>query len=353
MDIMIIRLILIALFCFAMTAKAVEVQNLYEASLSVSDKSRATRAQASQQALLKVLQKLTGKADDFSHPSIQASLKRISDYMLRYEYYDRQGVTKIKVEFEPGKVEDLVREAGLPLWGNRRPMVAIWMVIEDNFRREFVTQESYPQLERLIYDTADEWGVPVVVPLMDLEDRSNVSIAEVWGNFSNEVEEASLRYEAERVITARLFQPPHTNSWQLDWRYTDAEYFEPEQYVGDKQQVIIDMVNQLSSTLAQKYVIDPNLTLEAHRTEIVVEQLQSFTDVEMAKRRLLSMSTVVDVDVIYRAKTAVKFAIEHTSSASDLRKTIALEQSFKAYEDPRAYYQIADDNNLKYNWVGK
>ncbi|PCK32206.1 DUF2066 domain-containing protein [Pseudoalteromonas piscicida] len=352
MDIMIIRLILIVLFSFTLTAKAVEVQNLYEASLSVSDKTRATRAQASQQALLKVLQKLTGKADDFSHPAIQASLKRISDYMLKYEYYDLQGNTKIKVEFEPGKVEELVREAGLPLWGNRRPMVAIWMVIEDNFRREFVTQESYPQLERLIYDTAEEWGVPVVVPLMDLVDRSNVSIAEVWGNFSNEVEEASLRYEAERVITARLFQPPHANTWQLDWRYTDAEFFEPEQYVGDKQQVIIDMVNQLSSTLAQKYVIDPNRILDSHRTVISVEQLQSFADIEQAKRQLMTMSTVVDVDVIYRAKTSVKFAIEHTSSVSDLTKTIALEQSFRAYIDPRAYYQIADEDNLKYNWVG-
>ncbi|RXF03043.1 DUF2066 domain-containing protein [Pseudoalteromonas sp. PS5] len=350
---MTIRLIFIALICFTLTAKAVEVQNLYETSLTVSDKSRATRAKASQQALLKVLQKLTGKADDFSHSAIQSSLRRISDYMLRYEYYDMQGATKIKVEFEPGKVEELVREAGLPLWGNRRPMIAIWMVIEDNFQRDFVTQESYPQLERLIYDTADEWGVPVVVPLMDLVDRSSVSIAEVWGNFSNEVESASRRYEAERVITARLFQPPHTSSWQLDWRYTDAELFEPEQYVGDKQQVIIDMINYVSSTLAQQYVIDPNQTQDVHRTVITVDQLLSFADVEHARRRLLSMSTVMDVDVIYRAKTAVKFAIEHTSTVSDLRKTIGLEQSFKIFVDPRAYYQIADDGNLKYNWVGR
>ena len=353
MDTMVIRLIFILLFCCSMSAPAVEVQKLYEATLSVSDKSRATRAEASQQALLKVLQKLTGKADDFSHPSIQAAMRRISDYMLRYEYVDRNGETKITVEFESGKVEEMVTAAGLPLWGNRRPMVAIWLVIEDNLRREFVTQESYPQLERLIYDTADEWGVPVVVPLMDLTDRSNVSIAEVWGNFSQPVEQASLRYEAERVITARLFQPPFSNSWQLDWRYTDAEFFQPEQLVGDKQQVIIDMVNHLSSALASKYVIDPTQNDTMHTSTVVVERLATFSDVELAKRRLMSMSTVVDVDVIYRAGDTIKFVITHSSSVSDLRKTINLEQSFDEYQDPRAYYQVSDNNNLKYVWVGQ
>ena len=135
--------------------------------------------------------------------------------------------------------------------------------------------------------------MPVVVPLMDLTDRSNVSIAEVWGNFSQPVEQASLRYEAERVITARLFQPPFSNSWQLDWRYTDAEFFQPEQLVGDKQQVIIDMVNHLSSALARKYVIDPTQNDTMHTSTVVVERLATFSDVELAKRRLMSMSTVV------------------------------------------------------------
>ncbi|WP_440053333.1 DUF2066 domain-containing protein [Pseudoalteromonas sp. T1lg65] len=350
---MIQRLLIILVLLLPVSSNAVEVHDLYEATLSVDDKSRKTRLEASQAALLTVLQKLTGRADNYKHPAIKESMRRISDLMLKYEYFEQGGQDKIRVRFESTKVEQLVREANLPLWGNRRPLVAIWLVIEDNLRREFVTQESYPQLERLIYDTAAEWGVPVVVPLMDLTDRANVSIAEVWGNFSTQVEQASTRYDAEKVITARLFKQPYSSKWQLDWRYTDAELFEPEQLVGDQQQVLISMINTMSSGLASQYVIDPNRSNSIRTSIVTVDNLHDFKSIEMAKRRLQTMSTVSDVDVLYRAKGQVRFSIEHASSVRDLQKSIGLEQSFKVYIDPRAFYQVADLNNLKYTWIGQ
>ncbi|OCQ22621.1 hypothetical protein A7985_01250 [Pseudoalteromonas luteoviolacea] len=348
------KLFLLCLFWMCSTAYAIEVTDLYEATLVVDDKTRATRAKASQDALDQVIKKLTGKAGNGDHPLIKKSKRRISDYMLKYEYIEHiEGELKIKVRFEAEKVEKLVRDSGFGLWGNRRPLIAIWLAIEDNLRRDFVTQESYPQLERLIYDTAAEWGVPVVVPLMDLTDRSQVGIAEVWGNFSEPVEAASARYNAERVITGRLFKQPNTSRWQLDWRYTDADMFESVQLVGDKQQLLISMVNEMSSALADEYVIDPNKSYATNSTVITVDGLRTFDKVERAKRQLLTISTVSSVDVVYRNKEQVQFEVEHMSSVSDLQKSLKLEQSFEVYVDPRAFHQVASSSNLRYSWVGQ
>ncbi|CAH9051747.1 hypothetical protein PSECIP111854_00824 [Pseudoalteromonas sp. CIP111854] len=351
---MALRILFVFCWIWSFQSAAVEVTDLYQSELYVTDKSRATRVTASQQALYNVIKKLTGRHEETDSALIKQAMRSISDYMLKYEYLEvADGSTKIRVRFEPSKVEELVRDAQLPLWGNRRPLIAIWLVIEDNFRREFVTQDSYPQLERLIYDTAAEWGVPVIVPLLDLDDLAKVSVAEVWGNFSKPVESASRRYNAERVITARMFQQPSSSRWQLEWRYTDAQMFEVNKLVGDKQQTLISMINDFSSALAQNYAIDPNQLTALQTTTLMVDNLNSFSSIELAKRQLVSMSTVEDVDVTYRSGDKVRFQIKHGSTLDDLVKSLNLEQAFSVYVDPHAFYQIANATNLRYSWVGE
>ena len=75
--------------------------------------------------------------------------------------------------------------------------------------------------------------------------------------------------------------------------------------------------------------------------------------IEQARRQLISISTVVEVDVIERTNDAVKFLVEHTSDVTDLVKAIKLERSFTPFVDPRAFYQLEDSHNLKYSWVGE
>ncbi|MCF6435742.1 MULTISPECIES: DUF2066 domain-containing protein [Pseudoalteromonas] len=351
---MALRILFIFCCLWSIHTPAVEVTDLYQSELYVTDKSRDTRVEASKKALYNVIKKLTGRHEGGDSTLIKQAMRSISDYMLKYEYLDAQdGTVKIRVKFEPTKVEELVRDAQLPLWGNRRPLIAIWLAIEDNFRREFVTQDSYPQLERLIYDTAAEWGVPVIVPLLDLDDLAKVSVAEVWGNFSEPVELASQRYNAERAITARMFQQRNSSSWQLEWRYTDAQMFEVNKLVGDKQQILITMVNDFSSALAKNYAIDPNVSLATQTTSLIVDNLKTFTSIELAKRQLTSLSTVVDVDVVYRSADVVRFEIQHSSTLDDLVKSLNLEQAFNIYVDPHAFYQIANASNLRYSWVGQ
>jgi hypothetical protein len=352
---MLIRVLLFFCTLISIPSFAIEVTDLYQSTLAVADKTRATRVQASQQALMNVIKKLTGRYENIDNALVKKAKRSISDYMLKYEYLnlgDDDNELKIRIKFEASKVEALVRDAQLPFWGNRRPMIAIWLVIEDDLQRDFVTQERYPQLERLIYDTAAEWGIPVVVPLLDLQDRSSVGISEVWGNFSEPVEQASIRYHAERVITARMFKQPYSSQWQLEWRYTDAELFESNQLVGDKQQVLIQMINDMSSVLVANYVIDPTTSYATTSTVFTIDKLSDFTHIEQAKRQLKSISTVAEVDVVYRYKDVVKFEIEHTSSLKDLVKALKLEQAFTVYIDPRSFYYADDTQSLRYSWVG-
>jgi hypothetical protein len=343
---------LITLFiCFS--AKAVEVTDLYQDTLKVEDKSRKARLTASRAALLNVLVKVSGDPYADQNPLAKQRSKDISDYMLKFEYDEKaDGTLKLVVKFEANKINALIKELNLPLWGTRRPLVAIWLAIEDNWRRELVTQESYPQLEQLIYDTAARRGLPVVVPLLDLQDRAIVGIPEVWGNFSEPVEQASSRYTAERSITARLYKPQSNDNWVLDWRFTNDDLFEANRLTGDKQQTIALMIDTLAAGLAAEYAVDPSSSNSLAKASFKLKGTNSFVDVELAKRRLESLSVVTDVVIRSKDKQTIYFEVSHTGSVKDFKKALELDRSFEAFVDPRAFYHIASEDSLDYNWVG-
>ncbi|CAM3937415.1 MULTISPECIES: DUF2066 domain-containing protein [Pseudoalteromonas] len=346
-------LIVIAAIFLSFTATAVEVTDLYQDVLKVSDKSRDARLNASREALLNVLVKVSGDPNADKNPAAQQRSKDISDYMLKFEYDEKaDGQLNLVVKFEANKINALVKELGLPLWGTRRPLVAIWLAIEDNWRRELVTQESYPQLEQLIYSTAARRGVPVVVPLLDLQDRALVGIPEVWGNFSEPVEQASSRYSAERSITARLYKQADSEVWLLDWRFTNDDLFEANRVSGDKQQAIALMIDSLAAGLATEYAVDPNSTSQQAQAVFKLKGTNNFVDIELAKRQLQSLSVVTQVTIISRTPEVVSFALNHTGSMNDLQKALELDRAFKPFVDPRAFYPVAAKNDLEYQWVG-
>tara|TARA_Y100000782_G_C10163134_1_gene256483 strand:- start:731 stop:1786 length:1056 start_codon:yes stop_codon:yes gene_type:complete len=346
-------LICLLLFFSSASTFAVEVTNLYQDTLKVADKSRDARLAASREALLNVLVKVSGDTTADQNPVAKQRTRDISDYMLKFEYDEKaDGSLNLVVKFEANKINALIKELGLPLWGTRRPLVAIWLAIEDNWRRELVTQESYPQLEQLIYDKAGERGLAVVVPLLDLQDRSIVGIPEVWGNFSEPVERASSRYSAERSITARMYQQQDSETWILDWRFTNDDLFETNRLVGDKQQIVADMVDSLASGLALEYAIDPTTIGQLASAKFYLKGINNFVDIELAKRRLATLSVVTRVEILLRTPDMVQFHVNHTGSMNDFRKALELDSAFKAYQDPRDFYQIINQDELEYQWQG-
>ncbi|MFC3034592.1 DUF2066 domain-containing protein [Pseudoalteromonas fenneropenaei] len=334
-------------------SSAIEIKDLYQSSVVVADKSRQARVQAGQDAMLNVLKKLTGKDDTANHPLIRQALRDYSQYLIKYEYLEAGGDKELRAQyvFEASKLNALVKDAGWSFWGNRRPQIVLWLAIEDNKARDFVTQESYPQLERLIYDKSQEWGIPVLLPLLDLQDRSQVGVAEVWGNFSAPIEQASRRYNAERIITARMYQQPFGNGWLLEWRYTNASAFEPQQLVGDQQVIISQMMETLASSLMQEFAVNVNELAEPLVSIITVKQLKGFRAIELAKRRIQSISTVKDVTVEYRAGDSVQYRVRHVSQVAELKRALSLETALTEYIDPSVFYHVEDAQSLIYNWV--
>ena len=80
--------------------------------------------------------------------------------------------------------------------------------------------------------------------------------------------------------------------------------------------------------------------------------INNFVDIELAKRRLATLSVVTRVEILLRTPDMVQFHVNHTGSMNDFRKALELDSAFKAYQDPRDFYQIINQDELEYQWQG-
>lgn len=342
---------LIFLLLSSKCIQSAEVSDLYQFKVLVSDKSTYSRDQASKAALLGVLTKVSGSTVDSELPEIKDAFNNISQFMRKYQYQDAEyGEQYLIIRFDNNKVDSLLNETGYPIWGNRRPLVLIWLAFEDAFQRDLVTREGFPQIEQVLSDQSQKRALPIVLPLLDLEDRVNITVSDVWANFSEPVNLASKRYNPERIVTARLYKPHQQTSWHLDWRFTHDSELAIESIIGDQQQVISQMIDDISSALAGRYGVNKSQENNQRGELFMLSGVDSYIELEHAKRRLLTLNVVQDIKIESIADSKVTLKLILNGSTQDLANTLSLDKGFKRIFDP---FAPVDENTIEhYQWLG-
>ncbi len=189
-------------FAFVSTAQGASVAGLYEAEVPWEGDREAAFAEA----LGRVLVRMTGRRDAASAPELVALLETAPRYAQQFR---NPSPDTLWVAFDGQALSRALTELGQPLWGSERPGTLVWLAVDAGAGLRFVVP-SQPELEAeaglkdRLEAAARARGVPLVFPLMDAEDRSVASFAEVWGGFDDAIEAASARYGADAVLVGRL-----------------------------------------------------------------------------------------------------------------------------------------------------
>lgn len=111
----------------------------------------------------------------------------------------------INVEFSASLINELLLEAKIPVWGSNRPSVLVWMALQDEAgERSLLNSETNPEIVNLIRDFAGERGLPIIFPVLDFEDRRNVTEDTIWSLDETVVRQASERYGPDSIMSGRL-----------------------------------------------------------------------------------------------------------------------------------------------------
>ena len=132
-----LRLLLLIGF-LPLAAFAVEVEGIFVARVDASLGLNEGLAQSFEQVIVRA----SGQRSALVSPLISQQRKRLKDYVGQYGYTEIDGKRWLEVTFNQDAVELLLRQANLPIWGSLRPLTLIWLVQEQNFKRELVSDSS-------------------------------------------------------------------------------------------------------------------------------------------------------------------------------------------------------------------
>lgn len=325
---------ILALVFISQIFAAGEVKNLYEAEIGVADKDRKMRSEAFGLALLQVAVKVSGSRGAAANPVIVEAMRSPDRFVQQFRYRNSEPVIgagaasqvpalKLWVQLDAPAVDALIREAGMPVWGRVRPSVLVLVAIESAGGRELLSSDDPAGWAAFMRRAAGERAVPLVLPLMDLEDRSGLRASDVWAGFEDNVRSAARRYESEGVLLGRVYERL-PNFWEARWRLLleDGRHEWVDQGEG-LDAVLLAGVHESADRLASRFGGFTGTT-SASGVAVNITGIRSLRDYARALNYLGSLDAVSRVDVTRVKSDSVSFRLDARGGRETVRQVIAL-----------------------------
>lgn len=238
-------------------AGAVPVPSLYTVQVPLKPNSPDARNEAYRSALAQVLTRITGSRDALRPDEFNAQFPDAARYVLQFRAGEDD---TLWVTLDGRAIERVLMSAGESVWGDDRPLTLVWLAVDwGQGEREIVAVDDVQSsssesrsidrnrlLRERVQEIAEQRGIPIVFPLLDIEDRENVSFSDIWGGFGERLQSASERYDAGSILVGRVrADSTQRNRW--------SHYFGGEQreWMGEPEEV----VHLLADTLAAQFAI--------------------------------------------------------------------------------------------------
>ncbi|MBK6660861.1 MAG: DUF2066 domain-containing protein [Proteobacteria bacterium] len=269
-----------------------DVTGLYNASVAVKDRTPAERSRASAAALAEVLVKLTGNRRTPNDASARALLGRASTLLLQYAYANTpDGSLTLNAHFDERVLERELEERGIGTWGKQRPDTVVFLVVDDARGRALIGGEAPGKLGATLKRKADARALPVLLPLMDIEESAALTQAQDWSALSEAAVGLAARYGAAAVLVGQLHEAG-AQVWEVQWRLdVDGETLQWTQEGALADAIVEEGVDALGDALARRYA-EPGMLAGAERVSLAVEGVRSAADYARLSRYLDTLDSI-------------------------------------------------------------
>ena len=335
--------LLVLLLVVAQKLDAVTLENLYQAEVLSESQSDAQRRIDASEGLSQVLTRVSGRSDILQNPVIVAALKTPEQYYSEFSYarveagndeaaaLPQPGLDPLpaetprqvmRIRFAPSLIAKILREADLPVWGSNRPSVLSWMAIDDESGRQVLGEANPSLFAKTLNQAARARGVPLLLPLWDLEDSRGVSSSEIWGRFLGRIEAASKRYSPDKILVFRA-ESEFSNQWRGDWSLGEGGQWRSGTVYGESQaQLATALVGVLASVLSEQYAV----TSTRSEVRLTVEGITEIQDYAEVSRYLEGLTQVMSVQPVRVLTDMIEFKLRSEGEVQQIIDVIALDR---------------------------
>jgi len=310
--------LLLLLFGYFALAQAAVVQGLYSAQMPVTSRSTADRNQAINQAFQQVLIKVSGHSNVISEASMADVLKQASSYVQEFSYKPNTDNADyplmLQIHFLSKAINQVLTQHQQAVWSANRPLFLVWMAVQDQSGTTLMSSDSDNPAFKLLMQEMKKRALPVIFPILDLEDLQQVTPSDVWAPFLNVIAKASKRYMADGILVIRLnLKDPNNLSGQ--WLLLQNNKKMRWETEGSSLSELIQTgVNDVVDGLAPQFTMVRQHVAETREIQMAVSQLQGIGDYTKVVQYLRKLPHVSKVAVLSVSGAEAQFQLTLTTS---------------------------------------
>jgi len=344
----------------ALPASAERVDNLYRERVLVTNQSDEARSQAAAEALQLVLMRASGRQTLGESPALARAFAKPQRLIESFRYETAaddeagQAQTRLQMTFSSSAIETLLREAGLPIWPDNRPSLLMWLVRDDlHAGRQVVAFADEPELETQLLASAQQRGLPQILPLLDLEDQLTLSAEQLWQLDLQAIAAASARYAVDATLVGR-YSLTSGGEWLASWSLQHREQQQLFDSRGADLQALFDKgLDEVANYFSGIY----GITATDRRVDTLVMQVSGvdrFQSYVALTDYLDSLAVLRHVQLLEVRGQSLRFALQPEGRMSLLMDALALDKRLK----PEEIVTIAGPSQqrasrlLRFYWAG-
>ena len=328
------------------------VPGLYEVEVQVVDQSENVRREGVQTALRLVLIKLTGDRQAPGRTGVAPLLKQAQNYLQQYRY---RGVpvaqesgsgetintmeTRLWVKFDEDNLDQALRDLSVPGWGRERPSTLIWLAVGDEEGRRLVGLEDGPGYVQPITQRADQRGIPLIYPLLDLDDNAALRASDVWGGFTQPIFAASSRYHADAILTG-IIESPVPGIWEGRWTAYINNQMATWTSESDLLAAALDEgIDKLADLLASQFARTA-VFAGVNQVKLTVADISNVDQYASVLKYLSSLNSASDVEVMQVDGATVTFLLQAHGGDLAVSQAIELGRILEAISSSSGDYRL-------------
>lgn len=326
---------LLMLMLMPVTAYSTRVEGLFQAEVEVASRSKADREAAVQEAMRNVLVRIIGREDALDEEAVQQLLRRAGDFTEQFAYQQQRlpdsasGERKLnfQVQFDGTALSREIRRRGLPFWGQERPDVLFWLAIDDQGQRHILAEQGDATQVDTVQQAARQRGLPLMLPLMDLDDQRAIQFTDVAGGFTPAIREASQRYRPQIILVCKLQRAPGASDWRANWTLLSPTQDRSwETRSTSVSEALEQGVGQAGEWIAQRYAL---VSGEEQLRSLTVEGVQDLSAYARVFDYLASLTPIEHVEVARVSDGVIEFNLQLVTDEESLSRLITLGRVLK------------------------
>ena len=356
-----LALLSVLLGMVSLPAKAVTVEDLFTVELPVADQTTGLRLESFSQAFRQVVVKVSGSDDALRSPALERPIESSARYVKQFRYisrslpeddeFDAERLV-LRIDFDQQLIESLLRENNFPVWGRERPSSLLVISYDVNENIKLVTQDSTPDLIEALDRAAKIHAVPVLFPLMDLEDIGLVNIGDIVSREYGKIQTMAARYAPDALLVGQILGRSG-QGWQGDWevRFAD-QIFKWKFEASSKKQVTDQVIRHLAKILALEYALEDHRRVE-QTLLLSVSALEGIDNLIKVQKYLKSLNVVDSVHVAMINKDVITYRLKLRNNPEDLQRLIDFGEVLEQEDFPQLSTGGQEQIILNYSYIDR